>query len=109
MAALWCRVPSWGHCLWSGVGWMMVARWTERWIVLVYCTMPKGLMEGVSSTTSMSVSLGGVALRGLDFGLMDSRMLALSGIVAMPTADRFCKVMVLILSEDGFVEDGGSD
>ena len=43
--------------------------------------------SGVSSATSMSVRLGGMALRGLDFGLMDSHMVALSGIVAMPTAD----------------------
>lgn len=64
MAALWCRVPSWG------------ASSVEQ------------------RRMSMSVCLGGVALRGLDFGLMDSSMVALSGIVAMPTADRFCKVMV---------------
>ena len=52
--------------------------------------LPEGVSwrSGVSSTTSISVCLGGVALRGLDFGSMDSRMVALSGIVAMPTADR---------------------
>ena len=73
--------------------------------------LPEGgqLAERLSSSTSMSVCLGGVALRGLDFGSMDSRLVALPGIVAMPTADRFCEVMVLILSEDGFVEDDGSD
>ena len=32
--------------------------------------------SGVSFTTSMSVRLGGVALRGLDFGLMDSHLVA---------------------------------
>ena len=67
------------------------------------------LAERLSSTTSISVCLGGVALRGLDFGSMDSRLVALSGIVATPTADRICEVMVLILSEDGFVEDGCSN
>ncbi len=51
--------------------------------------LPEGgqLTERLSSSTSMSVCLGGVALRGLDFGLMDSHMVALSGIVAMLTAD----------------------
>ena len=67
------------------------------------------LAERLSSTTSRSVCLGGVALRGLDFGSMDSRLEALSGIVAMPTADRFCEAMVLILAEYGFMEEGGSD
>ena len=50
-----------------------------------------------------------MALQGLYFGclMMDSRMVALSGIVARPTADRICEGLVLIFSEDGFVEDGG--
>ena len=57
----------------------------------------------------MSVCLGGAALRILDFGSMDLRLVALSSIVVMSTVDRFCEVMVLILSGDVFVEDGGSD